>query len=121
VLRHEWRLSKQKRQQHLDYIKLKCSPKILKNNLVSVIIEASSRKMSNSQLENLNERFQVLQLKLEKEVLSWKKDLDLNETKVEALSDSGQNERVITSLKSDIGQLKNDISEIKSLLKAKLK
>ncbi len=46
VLQHEWRLSTQRRQRHLDRIKRECSPKILKKD--SVIILERNKKLSES-------------------------------------------------------------------------
>ena len=115
VLQKEWRLSIKQRQSHLDMIRKECSPKVLTNDEV---VSADQNKsttssshqtndsLSSSHPSNLNfeERLAEIQAKLEKDFLqAQESNIKQNET--------------LDSLKSEIGEIKSDMSEIKNLLK----
>ena len=66
VLQHEWRLSKEKRQEHLNIIKSKCSPKTLNEkddlkitatesgtNMDELIKSIAELKMEMNELKNI--------------------------------------------------------------------
>ena len=59
VLQHEWRLSKERRQGHLNTIKSKCSPKILyENDYFKIMAE------SNSNINQLNKNIDELKMEI---------------------------------------------------------